>query len=106
MSGPKYYILKGKTPVVEHDVLRWGRWMENQENRRVAFTEQHGVHVSTVFLGLDHGWGLGRVVLFETMALFDVESWEIQERCSTWKEAEAQHTRVCEKAFGKAKSSG
>ena len=95
------YILKGKRPVKEPDLLRWAAWMEVPDNRRVAFSEQHGVTVSTVFLGVDHQFGKGPPVLFETMAFFEAKSWEIQERCSTWEQAEEQHERVCVAAFGK-----
>lgn len=88
-----YYILVGQTPV-PCDVHEWAQWLEhNQEARRVNNTTLLGlVQVSTVFLGLDHGWGMSpRPVLFETMAFWDGESGDEQERCCTWREAEKQH---------------
>jgi hypothetical protein len=58
-----------------------------------------------VFLGLDHGFGPifadgqpeERAVLFETMVFIMVgteKTLQVQERCSTWDEAEAQHQEV------------
>jgi hypothetical protein len=57
------------------------------------------VEVSTVFLGLDHGFsGDGPPILFETMAFWlgpgGPDGYE-QERCSTWLEAERMHGRMC-----------
>jgi hypothetical protein len=46
--------------------------------------------VSTVFLGLDHQWGDGPPLVFETM-IFGGEHDQYQERYSTWDEAEAGH---------------
>lgn len=48
------YILDGDTPVECDNLLKWGQWMENHNNRRVDLWEKNGVKVSTVFLGLDH----------------------------------------------------
>lgn len=42
------------------------------------------------FLGIDHNWGVGPPLLFETMVFGGWLDGE-QERCSTWDEAEAQH---------------
>ena len=92
MSGK--YILDGKTPVL-CDLLTWARWFENSD-RRVASTEVGGVHISTVFLGLDHSFGHGPPLLFETMVFRDGDG-EEQERYSTWEEAEAGHERMVER---------
>jgi hypothetical protein len=58
-------------PVVEPDLLKWGRWFETGE-RQVAQDEIGEVMVSTVFLGIDHGFGFligkgGPPILWETM---------------------------------------
>lgn len=98
MSG--HYILKGKTPV-KVDLMTWATWFEKAE-RHVAET---GIrdrlstkpYISTVFLGLDHSFGDGPPLLFETM-IFGGEHDQWQERCSTWDEAEAMHKRACELA--------
>lgn len=60
---------------------------------RVAREEYpDGSYISTVFLGLDHGWG-SLPLLFETM-VFGGPCDGDQERCTTWKQAEAQHAEV------------
>lgn len=64
------YILRDGEPVAEPDLMVWRRWFEeNTAARVVAFYGEIGrgnVRVSTVFLGLDHGWN-GEVLLFETL---------------------------------------
>ena len=87
--GPNHEII----PV--YDVLEWGEWFESMDNRRVAETDVAGFHVSTVFLGLDHGLlDDARAVLFETM-VFDGDWSDVRcERCCTWAEAERQHARL------------
>lgn len=74
---------------------------------RVGFTEVAGGRtVSTVFLGLDHGWGEGPPLVFETMVFNDGfpqvsgtmivvgGGAELIGRCSTWEEAEALHEQT------------
>jgi hypothetical protein len=48
--------------------LQWAEWMESHECH-VANDIFEGVHVSTVFLGIDHNFGFDASppVLFETM---------------------------------------
>lgn len=86
----------------------WAKWFENIENRRVADTpiDAPGAHVSTVFLGMDHGRGSdGKPVLYETLVFggpLDSEMW----RYRTWAEAEAGHlaaVAICNAALAKAK---
>jgi hypothetical protein len=71
------------------DLIEWGRWFETAE-RHVANDVIGDVRVSTVFLGLDHNFGGGRPLLFETMIFGGAED-GYQNRCSTWDEAEAMH---------------
>lgn len=93
--GIEKYILDGHTPVVENDLLKWGRWFETAK-RHVAKHEINGLGVSTVFLGLDHNWNdEGVPILFETM-IFGMDDEEYQERYATWEEAEKGHEIACE----------
>jgi hypothetical protein len=57
-------------PVLEPDMAEWGRWLVECADQRIVARDEIGdVTVSTVFLGLDHGWGEGDApVLWETMA--------------------------------------
>ncbi len=94
-----HYILDGHTPITT-DLMTWAKWFEKgNDNRRVASTKKNGIHVSTVFLGIDHQWGEGPPLLFETM-IFGGENDEWQDRCSTWDEAEKMHAEACKLAFG------
>lgn len=91
------YILEGREPVACPDVDTWARWYETAD-RQVALDElPTGIVVSTVFLGLDHGYG-GAPLLFETMVFGgrhskDPYSEEVH-RYTTWDEAVAGHWDV------------
>lgn len=94
----KNYILSGKIPVIEDDLMTWARWY-GKADRHVNHTKlPDGVRVSTVFLGTDHSFFGGPPMLFETM-IFGGEHDEYQERYSTWEEAEAGHQRAIELVF-------
>ena len=87
------YILKDKQPVFEPDIVKWGMWISDHENKRVAFDTIEGVEVSTVFLGTDHNFFGKPPILFETM-IFGGEHNEYQEIYKTWVGAEAGHARA------------
>ena len=99
-----YYILSGHEPVLEPDFLTWARWLETAD-RIVQQTHLGDVLISTVFLGLDHSFGYGAPVLFETM-IFDGEHDSYQDRYVTWAEAEAGHRRAVLLAGGPAQGAG
>jgi len=87
MSGN--YILEGKTPVRCHDIVKWARWFEKTD-RRVNYTAVGDASVSTIFLGVDHQFGVGPPILFETMVFGGPLDGE-QNRYPTWEEAERGH---------------
>jgi hypothetical protein len=91
------YILKGHKPVKCDDLMWWAWWFETAD-RHVRDTARDDVRVSTVFLGIDHGFSDDGPVLFETM-LFVNGSGEQMERYCTWDEAEAGHERWVMKVF-------
>lgn len=96
MSIRQYlYVLIGQTPVPEPDANEWAEWFHTAD--RVVFRTQVGAsEVSTAFLGVDCQCVIGGPpLLFET-AIFTDGKAQIQARCSTWMEAEAQHKRVVE----------
>ena len=84
------------------DITVWGRCMADRELRRVARTTIGDVDISTVFLGMDHGWGWMELerpvppVVFETMTFGPAPIEGICARCCTWEEAETQHREVCD----------
>lgn len=65
---------------------------QHQRPQHVGDTTMKGVRISTVFLALDHSFGGGRPMLFETM-VFGGQLNDEQERCSTYDEAKAMHSR-------------
>lgn len=87
------YILNGKTPVECNDLMEWAKQMEGK-NRIVEQSQLGDVKVSTVFLGLDHSFGDGEPLLFETM-IFGGEHDQYQDRYSTWDEAVEGHKKAC-----------
>ena len=98
------YILDGRKPIIEPDLMRWTEALENTD-RQVKRTKTREylddgklifVDVSTVFLGIDHSYGGGRPILFETM-VFGGKLDQEMDRCSTWEEAEKMHDLMVEK---------
>lgn len=70
MSKLPYYKLdEAGEPVPCEDILEWAAWFaQHPEARVVEKTElPSGTTVSTVFLGIDHGFRGGEPVLWETM---------------------------------------
>lgn len=89
------YILKDKKVVRVYDLFEWAKWMEEDRSvRRVAEDFVGKVHISTVFLGLDHNWGFSKKpVLFETM-IFGGKHDQYQARYCTWNEAVKGHKKA------------
>jgi hypothetical protein len=109
------YILVGQTAVPCEELMEWAEWFETAD-RRVFETFVGAYRVSTVFLGLDHSFGHGPPVLFETMIFLNTPEMErrpgedlmeyarrtgeasegdelhnYQTRAETWLEAETEH---------------
>jgi hypothetical protein len=90
-----YYKLVGKVPV-KCSFYECGLQLQLAD-RRVAFTDMGTYSVSTVFLGIDHNFGGGPPLLFETMVFHtgidEAEDAPVQ-RYSTWEQAEAGHNEI------------
>jgi hypothetical protein len=76
---------------------QWARTLEH--DRRVAFDALPGCEISTVWLGIDHNFGKGPPLIFETMIFggpddLDRSQW----RYATEEEARAGHVRAVELA--------
>lgn len=65
------YILKEGKIAECHDIKEWAEFIENPKNKRVDYTEVGDCYVSTVFLGIDHGFGSGEPLLFESMVFLN-----------------------------------
>lgn len=86
------------------DTEKWAAWFGDVSNRRVALDDvplgDGAWRVSTVFLGVDHSFGEGSPVLFETMVFRYTREHEKDGvwgdealRFRTWDEALAGHAR-------------
>lgn len=109
MSG-KYILDKNGEPKLLYRETRrlnlpmlhkWGKWFEGSRKERVVKQEMVGKYwVSTIFLSLDHSWGEGPPILWETMVFAGksgrgkpVE--DMQARCAGGREqAETMHARM------------
>jgi hypothetical protein len=80
-----YYDREGNPITTEE----WMSLREDQPYRRVEFTEVGDHHVSTVWLGLDHNFGGGEPLIFETMVFHKDKGWKEQDMARYPSEAEA-----------------
>jgi hypothetical protein len=104
-----HWKLEGREVVEVPELLDWAQWMETAD-RHVGKTYIGEYYISTVFLGIDHGWTTDVPILFETMVFGPAveimrlngtlmstrESLDYQPRYSTYDEAEAGHQQMCE----------
>jgi len=82
LTKAKYNILTSPKELWEPEHLALSEcW---HKNKRVAESLISGFWISTVFLGLDHSWGEGPPICFETM-IFDHSMRKSTER-SSWME--------------------
>lgn len=75
------------------EMMAWAVRFEDKEYQRVAQTSVGDATVSTVWLGLNHQWGDGPPLIFETM-VFGGPHDENQWRWSTDAAALAGHERI------------
>jgi hypothetical protein len=98
----KHYIQDEHGEPVETDLYTWAAWFENADNRVIAHDRDESgtrdILVSTIFLGLDHGFGEGPPILWETMVLKDGGSDVYCERYTSRADALAGHRAVCRRA--------
>ena len=84
-----FYTLNGHEPVPIEDALEWAREFDCISRVVMQTKLIDGSMVSTVFLGIDHGWSK-TPILFET-ALLTEDGCSVVDRYATWGEAEAGH---------------
>jgi len=87
------YILVGHEPVPASSGLEWAIWYEEAHKDgsiSLAYDTIGEATVSTVFLGIDHGFGGTSPRLFETL-VFVGEHHRDGRRYATWDEAMAGH---------------
>lgn len=86
----KNYILEGKIIKEVDDLTEWSKWFQTADRHVNKTDVTDEIKVSTVFLGIDHSFGGGVPILFETM-IFGGEHNDYQERYATYEEAEDGH---------------
>lgn len=98
-----YWILdEAGEPIPVDDVEVWAWWFQTAP-RHVAQDQDEGagpevVRVSTVFLGLDHQWGDGPPVLWESMVFGGPHDGEMC-RYTSRAAALAGHREMCARAL-------
>jgi hypothetical protein len=96
VANGQYILDKDGNPVPERNFLKWAMWLEfshlspDKDNRIIAKDYIGEVHISTVFLGLDHGWDGGKPLLWETM-IFGGDHDSYQRRYTSREDAEEGH---------------
>lgn len=81
------------------DVLTWAKEFETMDRKVKQTVLKNGKFVSTVFLGLNHNFGTGKPLIFETMVFRskgDFRNLDM-ERYSTEKEAKIGHKIMVKK---------
>lgn len=83
-------------------LTEWARLFEDRDYQRVRSTMLAGIHVSTVWLGLDHSFSDGGTpVIFETMVFGKDDDEEICVRYCTEDEAIIGHIAMVEEVLAK-----
>jgi hypothetical protein len=90
----KYILDEQGNPKEEPNLIKWAKWMETAK-RHVALDKIGKVKISTVFLGLDHNFGAGKPLIYETM-IFGGKHDQYQERYYTKEEALEGHKKAVE----------
>lgn len=92
------YYRRDSTPCNDMNIAAWAQELE--ANRRVARTritdpanQDHSVDVSTVFLGLNHQYGDGPPLIFESMAFGSIDD-EYMDRYATETQAMIGHRQM------------
>lgn len=86
------YILDANGNPQPCDLETWAKWFEKAQ-RHVAIDNIGKVVVSTIFLGLDHSFGQGKPVLWETM-IFGGPHDQYMDRYTSKEEAIAGHAKA------------
>lgn len=93
----KFILDENKEVVEVGSVTDWAEWFEKHD-RTVAKTDFDGFVLSTVFLGVDHSFGEGPPVLFESLFFggkYDGLMW----RYETYEQAVKGHNILVEKVL-------
>ena len=102
MRPDKYILDANGDPTPCADVHAWGRWFETSAAERVVAQDRdegdpdNRVLVSTIFLALDHQFGDGPPVLWETLVFGGPLDGEMN-RYTSKQDALRGHQAMCER---------
>jgi hypothetical protein len=101
-----YYILNDdKTTSPVEDLMTWARSFETSDRRIARTVLEDDCVVSTVFLGLDHQFGNGPPLLFETMVFGGADD-QLCWRYPNYDDAIAGHNKAVEQVRGLNNATG
>jgi hypothetical protein len=91
----RWYILDDDDTPIPSNITDYVEWEKANPERRIVKQDVVGdIHVSTVFLGLDHRWWSSDTpVLWETM-IFEGKHDQYQERYTSYKDALEGHKKA------------
>lgn len=93
----QYIMGPDGSPVPCEDTEEWARWFEEAERQiDLDVWPEQDVKVSTIFLGLDHAFGGGPPILWETMVFGGSSDME-QERYTSLQAAITGHKVMVER---------
>lgn len=98
----RFYTLADGKPVAEPDPLLWAEWMHSADRcveQTTRLVDGENVIISTMFLGLDHQYGNGPALLWETM-IFGGRHELWQKRYSTLGAAKNGHAEAVDLVGG------
>lgn len=104
-----HYVLDERgQPAPATSLLQWAKGVEDREIVIVKQEWFDNVKVSTVFLPLDHSFGRGIPILWETMIFTNRADLHLfQRRCGGNREqAEAMHAEICAQVKAKLAAHG
>ncbi len=87
------YKLSGKKPV-PCSFEEYITFMKSAANRIIEQTRIGDLLVSTIFTGIDHAFGTGEKLLFETKVFGLPDDAQPRWRFSTWNQAVREHRRL------------
>jgi hypothetical protein len=87
------------------DLIEWAEWFENA-SRHIARDVVSGFIVSTVFLGIDHSYGHGPPLWFETMVFRQMDNQRLHSEVDQWRYATLEEARAGHQAALEAVQTG
>ena len=94
MNMQGHYILENQKPVPCLDYDGWARLSSQQKHVSLNYIGRKD-WISTIFLGVEHGYECGKPIIFETMIFCEDEKYDqYQERYTDFYEAAARHLEI------------